>query len=70
MAIAYLLITTIFSFFPSELPVNKTNMNYSSLVFGAVVILGMGYYLLQGRKVYNGPIVEHDIMLDEHRAIS
>ena len=63
-AIAYLIITTLFSFFPPELPVSKVNMNYSVLVFGAVVLLGMGFYFVRGRQIYTGPVVEQRIEVD------
>lgn len=65
VAVVYLLITTIFSFFPPELPVTKVNMNYSVLVFGAVLLFGVGFYLVKGRHVYTGPIIERGIIIDE-----
>lgn len=69
VAVVYLLITTIFSFFPPELPVTKVNMNYSILVFGAVLLFGMAFYLVRGRHVYTGPIIERGIMIDEDRGV-
>ena len=60
-AMIFLLLTTFFSFFPPELPVDATNMNYSCVVFGGAVIFGLLYYVIWARKVYTGPIVELEI---------
>lgn len=57
----FLTITIFFSFFPSELPVTPENMNYSVVVFGGELILGLAWYAIRGRKQYNGPIIENDI---------
>ena len=70
VAIVYLVITTMFSFFPPELPVTKVNMNYSALVFGAVVLFWVGFYVVRGRFVYTGPIVERGIMVDEDGGVA
>ena len=65
MAAVYLIVTTLFSFFPPALPVTRGNMNYSVVVFGVVVIFGVVFYLLKRRQVYTGPIVEREIVIDE-----
>ena len=57
-ACVYLVIVCFFSFWPSSTPTTVDNMNYSSLVTGAVVILFTLYYLLRARRTYQGPIVE------------
>ncbi|KAF7920719.1 hypothetical protein BELL_0233g00180 [Botrytis elliptica] len=57
-AILYLTIILFFSFWPSALPVTAANMNYSSLVTGAVMIFSIIYYIVLGRHEWNGPIVE------------
>ena len=67
-AVVYLVITTVFSFFPPVLPVTRGNMNYSSLVFGAVVLGGLGYYGMRKRRVYLGPVVEIPIVVMEEAA--
>jgi hypothetical protein len=33
-------------------------MNYASLMLGAVCIFAVAYYLVYGRRFYNGPIQE------------
>jgi len=55
-SVCYLVITTVFSFFPPDLPVTVSNMNYSALVFGIVIIFGLGHYAVFARKRYTGPI--------------
>ncbi|KAM0140580.1 hypothetical protein ACHAO1_002264 [Botrytis cinerea] len=57
-AIVYLTIVLFFSFWPSALPVTAANMNYSSLVTGAVMIFSIIYYIILGRHEWNGPVVE------------
>ncbi|PWY92298.1 amino acid transporter [Aspergillus heteromorphus CBS 117.55] len=57
-SICFLTITIVFSFFPEELPVTATNMNWSVVVFFGEFFLGFGWYIVRGRKSYNGPIVE------------
>jgi hypothetical protein len=57
-SICFLTITILFSFFPSALPVTLQNMNWSAVVFLGELFLGLIWYAIWGRKVYNGPIVE------------
>jgi choline transport protein len=57
-ACSYLVIILFFSFWPPATPVTAASMNFSSLVTGAVVILGVVYYAIWGRKVYTGPVIE------------
>lgn len=60
-AAIYTLITVVFSFFPVGLPVDKSTMNYSCLMYGGVIILGVLYYALRGHRHYIGPSTELDI---------
>ncbi|TGO88709.1 hypothetical protein BPOR_0146g00120 [Botrytis porri] len=57
---ASLYLTTIlfFSFWPFTSPVTAANMNYSSLVTGAVMIFSVIYYIILGRHEWNGPVIE------------
>jgi hypothetical protein len=48
----------VFSFFPPGLPVNKTTMNWSVVVFSSIVIFGLVYYSIWGRKQYHGPVMD------------
>jgi choline transport protein len=57
-AVAFLLISVIFSFFPPGIPVTPVNMNWSIVVFGGAVIFGLIFYAIRGRKNYDGPIIE------------
>ena len=45
----------LFSMFPSLQPVTPENMNYSSVVVGGWVMLGVIYYVVFQRKSYQGP---------------
>lgn len=69
-SVVYLIITTVFSFFPPELAVTLQNMNYPVLVFGMVMLFGLGYYALFARKVYTGPAVEIDFGRGDARKVS
>lgn len=55
-ALAYLSLAIIFTFFPTTKDVNPVNMNWSILVFGAVVILAVVQYVLHGHKIYQAPV--------------
>lgn len=54
-AAAYTLITVIFTFFPPSVPVTAMTMNYSCVVYGGTVILGIVFYAVWGHKNYRGP---------------
>lgn len=54
----YLVISVVFSFFPPAIPVTLVTFNWSCVVWGGIVLLGLVWYALYGRKRYNGPILE------------
>ena len=54
----YMVVILFFSFWPPATPVTAATMNFSSLVTGAVVVFGVVYYAVWGRKVYTGPVIE------------
>ncbi|KAL4902019.1 hypothetical protein BDW74DRAFT_187028 [Aspergillus multicolor] len=58
VSVVYLTYTTIFMVFPPYQPVTAENMNYSSLIFGAVLIFSGVYWAFRGRKQYKGPTIE------------
>lgn len=62
----FLVISTFFSFFPPFLPVTLETMNWSIVVFGGFVIIGLIWYAVIGRKQYSGPIVELVAVVEEH----
>ena len=57
-AVAFATVALFFIFWPPERPVTAENMNYSCLVWGAVVIFAIAYYLLRAQRSYRGPIIE------------
>ncbi len=61
VAAIYTLVTVVFTFFPPAVPVNAQTMNYSCAVYGGVVMLGLVYYGVWGRKKFVGPSTELDI---------
>lgn len=65
IASIFLIISTVFSFFPPAVPVTLVTMNWSCVVFGGVVIIGLIYYVLIGQNVYHGPIIERPILLTD-----
>ncbi|KAE8148355.1 amino acid/polyamine transporter I [Aspergillus avenaceus] len=57
-AIIYMTIVVFFSFWPTQMDVDKTTMNFSVVGTGGTIILAIIYYVLRARHVYTGPIVE------------
>ena len=64
-ACAFLFTTWFFTFWPAFSPVTPENMNYNCVLWGGVIVISIVYYVVQGRKEYEGPIVEE---LDEDDA--
>lgn len=58
VSVVYLSYTTIFMVFPPYKPVTAENMNYSSLILGAVLIFSAVYWVWKGRREYTGPNIE------------
>lgn len=58
VSVVYLSYTTIFMVFPPYQPVTAENMNYSSLILGAVLISSAVYWVWKGRREYTGPNIE------------
>lgn len=57
IAVLFLLLVYVFAFFPLATPVELTTMNWSSLIYGSVVIFSICYYFIFGRHAYEGPVV-------------
>ncbi|CAL00903.1 uncharacterized amino-acid permease C15C4.04c [Aspergillus awamori] len=57
-AVIYIVIVIFFSYWPTELPVSVTTMNYSVVGTMGVVILAIIYYVVRARHVYTGPVIE------------
>jgi len=60
-SILFLTFTSIFLLFPPYQPVTAANMNYASLIFGAVCIASILYWFISGRKIYQGPVMERTL---------
>jgi amino acid transporter len=60
-AILWSILVMFFSFWPTMVPVTPVNMNWSSLLWGAVMIFASLFWLLHGKRVYTGPIVETNV---------
>lgn len=57
IAIFYTIITFVFSFFPPSTPVTPVSMNWSVVVYIAVLVFGLLFWALGGRKQYHGPVI-------------
>lgn len=58
VALVYGTIAFIFSFFPQTVPVTPATMNWSSLMFGGILIFATIFWFFDGKRRYKGPIVE------------
>ena len=57
IALCYILVAWVFTFFPQGTPVQPNTMNWSSLIYGAVIMFALGYFAVYGRHTYKGPVV-------------
>ncbi|KAH8731958.1 amino acid/polyamine transporter I [Phaeosphaeriaceae sp. PMI808] len=57
---AWLVISMVFSTFPTVMPVTPQNMNYSIVVMVGWVVLGGAFYFVSGRKKFEVPNVTRD----------
>lgn len=55
-SVAFLALVFIMSFFPLMANPTYQTMNWASLAFTSVLILGAGYYVLRARHHYVGPV--------------
>lgn len=58
VALLWLILAMFFSTWPNFYPVTAQNMNYSIVVLAGWVVIGAVYYLIWGRRTYDGPVVE------------
>jgi choline transport protein len=65
ISVFYLILIFIMSFFPLATPVDPETMNWSSLIYGAVVIIALFYYFVWGKDYYKGPVVHVKPIYDE-----
>lgn len=57
VAVLFLIQYVPISFFPVYRAVTPQTMNWGIAMFGGAAIFSIAYYLLQGRKVYKGPVM-------------
>lgn len=55
VAVAYSAYLIVFIAFPVTVPVTLTTFNWSPVIFAGVVLLGLFYYVVYARKIYDGP---------------
>lgn len=60
LALIWLLVAIFFSTWPNFYPVTAVNMNYSVVVLAGWVSFGAVYYVVSGRHIYIGPVIELD----------
>lgn len=58
LAIIYSVIGIFFSFWPETPELVAEEMNWAIAVFGGVLLLSLSFWVIHGKKVYTGPIVE------------
>ncbi len=61
VACIFMVIIIFFSFWPPATPTTAVSMNYSVLVFGAVILFSIAYYLTVAHRTYVGPLVEVEV---------
>ncbi|KAK1142404.1 hypothetical protein N8T08_007956 [Aspergillus melleus] len=58
VALLYTLFALFWSFWPTEVPVTLDNFNWSVVLFGGIFIISLVMYVVVGRRVYEGPVVD------------
>lgn len=56
-AIAYSTLALALSCFPVSVPVDASSANWAPAILGAVIVIAVISFALQGRKMYHGPVV-------------
>lgn len=60
-ALTYMTIAVFFSFWPPSWAVTVQTMNFSVVGTVGTIMLSLFYYYARARKVYDGPIMEHNL---------
>lgn len=61
-ALVWTLIVFFFSFWSTLVPVDKTSMNYSSLLWGGTTVFGVVFYIVYGKRTWVGPVIETSVV--------
>lgn len=61
VAILWSVLIMFWSFWPTSVPVTPKTMNWSCVLWSAVVVFAVVFWWLHGRKVYKGPVIETDV---------
>jgi ABC-type antimicrobial peptide transport system permease subunit len=56
--VIYMIIVVFFSFWPTQMSVDKTTMNFSVVGTIGTILLALIYYVFRARHVYSGPVIE------------
>lgn len=56
VGLAYVLFAFFWSFWPNETPVDAETFNWSVVMFVGVLVLAVVMYMVEGKKVYDGPV--------------
>lgn len=57
-ALVWGIVVMFFSFWPTQVPTTAMTMNWSCLLYGAVVLFAIGFWFVHGKHVYKGPVRE------------
>jgi choline transport protein len=68
-ACVYMVFVIFWSVWPPATPVSASTMNYSIVVTGGVMLLSGLWYVVRGRRDYQGPLVEEDAMATIRAAV-
>lgn len=60
-ALIYMTIAVFFSFWPPSWVVTVQTMNFSVVGTVGTIMLSLFYYYARARKVYDGPVMEHNL---------
>lgn len=56
-AVLYSTLAIVLSCFPVALPVDAVDANWAPAIMGGVLLIALVSYILQGHKIYKGPVV-------------
>jgi putative flippase GtrA len=57
----YMVIVMLFSFWPSQMSVEKTTIDFSVVGNVGTIVLALLYYVLRARKMYTGSVMEFSV---------